>query len=229
MAGSSSLPAADSAAAAIDLLSAHRLGSLLRARRAAAHAAAPIAAWAAGIETNTLADIEAGRMPPTAAVLVDLLKCYGVAPAEFVPPRAPLVTTGFDASGDETLRGHVDAVRKWRKAGRKEKLNFRTDDIVALSETLGTDPDAIERRLIAIGCSPAEARLLRKWFLAALVTIPLAAGLMGTIAPSAAATTRAPSPVSAGASTAATPAQGTVRPGSLTLSVATPKARRHPS
>src|SRR5664279_1488923 len=168
MVGSSPPTVVDEAAEVIALLPARRLGSLLWTRRKEAHVEALPAARAAGIEITALEDIESGRTPPDATVLAALLKCYGVTPAEFVPPRAQLVTTTSDAASDEVLRGFVEAVRKWRKAGRKDKLNFREHDLFALGKVLGTDPDEIERRLIAItGCSPGEARQLRKWFLAA--------------------------------------------------------------
>lgn len=210
----------DEAAEVIALLPAPRLGEMLRTCREGAHVKAVPAARAAGIETATLKDIESGRTPPNATVLAALLIRYGVTPAEFVPPRVPLVTTTSNATNDEILRGHVDAVRKWRKSGRKGKLNFRANDLMVLGQLLGTDPDEIERRLIAItGCTPGEARLLRKWFLAALITIPMAAGLMGGLFPSAAAA--APSSASAGSAT--TIVQGTLRPGSLTLKVTNPK------
>jgi transcriptional regulator with XRE-family HTH domain len=224
MAGSSSTTAIDHVAAALELLPAHRLGLLLRTRRTEARVTAAVAARAAGIETTGLDGIESGHTPPYATVLAALLSCYGVAPAEFVPPRVPLVRTMAGASADEVLRGYVDAVRTWRRSGRRDELKFRASDCLVLGDVLGTDPDEIEPRLIALtGCSPSEARLLRKWLLAALVTIPVAAGLMGSVVPSAAAATRASSPVTVAAGSAATVAQGTLRPGSLTLTVATPK------
>jgi transcriptional regulator with XRE-family HTH domain len=224
MAGSSHPTVVDQAAEAIALLPAHRLGSLLSTRRKEAHVDALRAARAAEIETTALDDIESGRTPPEATVLAALLNCYGVTPAEFIPPRAPLVMTGSDATSDEVLRGYVDAVRKWRKSARKDKLHFRDHDILVLGKMLGTDPDEIERRLISItGCSAVEARRLRKWLLAALVTIPVAAGLMGGVVPTAAAATRTSSPSSAIAGSATTVLQGTVRPGSLSLNVAAPK------
>jgi transcriptional regulator with XRE-family HTH domain len=220
MVGSSPPTVVDEAAEVIALLPARRLGSLLWTRRKEAHVEALPAARAAGIEITALEDIESGRTPPDATVLAAMLKCYGVAPAEFVPPRAQLVTTTSDAASDEVLRGFVEAVRKWRKAGRKDKLNFRENDLLALGKVLGTDPDEIERRLIAItGCSPGEARQLRKWFLAALVTIPVAAGLIGGVFPSAAAAASS----SASAASATTVLQGTLRPGSLSLKVTDPQ------
>jgi transcriptional regulator with XRE-family HTH domain len=224
MVGSSPPTVVDEAAETLALLHPRRLGSLLWTRRKEAHIGALPAARAAGIEITALDDIESGRTPPDATVLTALLKCYGVTPAEFVPPRVPLVTTTSDAASDEILRGFVDAVRKWRKSGRKGKLNFRENDLLALGQALGTDPDEIERRLIAMtGCSPAEAGLLRKRFLAALVTIPVAAALLGGVVPTAAAATRTSSPSSANAASATTVLQGTLRPGSLSLKVADPK------
>ena len=224
MVGPSPHTAVDQAAEAIALLPAHRLGSLLLTHRKGAHVNARAAAHAGGIEITALDDIESGRTPPEPTVLAALLKCYGVAVAEFVPPRAALVTTRSDATTDEVLRGYVDAVRKWRRSGRNDKLNFRAADILVLGEVLGTDPDEIERRLIAItGCSRAEAKVLRKCFLAALVTIPVAAGLMfGTAAPAAAAT-QPSSPSAANGTSATTVMRGTVNPGSLSLTVAAPK------
>jgi transcriptional regulator with XRE-family HTH domain len=193
---------------------------MLRTRRKAAHVEALPAARAAGIEITVLDDIESGRTRPAATVLAALLKCYGVTPAEFLPPRPRLVTTTSGATSDEVLRGYVDAVRKWRKSGRQGKLHFRENDLLALGKVLGTDPDEIERRLIAItGCSPVEARLLRKRFLAALVTIPVAAGLIGAAVPTAAGAAS----LSATAAPATTVLQGTVRPGSLSLKVTDPK------
>jgi transcriptional regulator with XRE-family HTH domain len=220
MVGSSAPTVVDEAAERIALLPARRLGSMLWTRRKEAHVEALCAARAAGIEITALDDIESGRTRPAARVLAALLKCYGVTSAEFAPPRAQLVTTASDATTDEILRGYVDAVRKWRKSGRKAKLNFRANDLLALGKALGTDPDEIEQRLIAItGCSPAEARRLRKWLLAALATVPMAAVLIGGVAPTAAAAT----PSSANAASATTVLQGTVRPGSLSLKVADPK------
>jgi transcriptional regulator with XRE-family HTH domain len=214
----------DEAAERLALLDARRLGSLLWTRRKEAHVEALEAARSAGIEVTTLDDIESGRTPPEATVLAALSRCYGVTPAELVPPRAPLVTTTSDATGDEVLRGYVGAVREWRRSGRKDKLNFRENDLRALGKALGTDPDEIERRLIAItGCSPVEARRLRKRFLTAMVTIPVAAALLGGVVPTAAGATRASSPSSANAASATSVLQGTVRPGSLSLKVTDPK------
>jgi transcriptional regulator with XRE-family HTH domain len=203
------------------LLPARRLGSMLRIARKEARVEVAPAARAAGIQITALEDIESGRTPLDAAVLAAMLKRYGVTPAEFVPPRwPPLVTTTSEATHDEILRGYVDAVRKWRRSGRKDKLNFRADDVLALVKALGTDPDEIERRLAAMtGCRPAEARLLRKWFLAALVTIPVASGLIGGVFPTAAAA----APSSAGAASGRSVVHGILRPGSLSLSVADPK------
>jgi transcriptional regulator with XRE-family HTH domain len=224
MPGSSPPTRVHEAREAIALLPARRLGSLLRARRKEAHVAAIPAARAARIEISTLDEIESGRTTPAATVLAALLDCYGVTPGEFVPRRVPLAITSSDATSGETLRGYVDDVRKWRKAGHKQKLNFRQSDVLALSEALGTDPDEIERRLIAItGCSPLEARLLRKWFLAALVTIPVASGLLGGIVPTAAGATLAHSPSTANSASITTVAQGTLTPGALSISVAAPE------
>lgn len=220
MVRSSPPTAVDEAAAVIALLPAHRLGSMLLMQRKDARVTAKDAARVTGIETSTLEDIESGRTPPDATVLAALLHCYHVTAAEFVPPRTPLETTTSKATSEEVLRGYVDAVRSWRNSGRKDRLNFRANDLLALSQTLGTDPDEIERRLTALtGCSPAEARLLRKWFLAALVTVPMASGVIGGVFPSAAAA--APSlPRTASATTIA---QGALTPGALTLNVADPE------
>jgi beta-glucanase (GH16 family)/transcriptional regulator with XRE-family HTH domain len=146
-----------------------------------------MAAQAAGIDKTELQEIESGSSAPEVRVLATLLKCYRVPLGEFVPRRRPLVVPDPDAKSDEILRTYVDAVRKWREEGRKQKLNFRLHDVGTLSTLLGTDPDEIERRLIALtGCSRAEARILRKWFLAALITIPLAATTAGGIVPAVA-------------------------------------------
>jgi transcriptional regulator with XRE-family HTH domain len=215
-----SMTSFDEAAAVIALLPPHRLGSMLRAQRKHAHVSAPAAARAAGIEISTLKQIESGRTTPDATVLAALLNCYHVTAAEFVPPRAALETTTSEATSDEILRGYVDAIRKWRESGRKDKLNFRANDLLTLGQALSTDPDEIERRLTALtGCSSAEARLLRKWFLAALVTIPVASGVIGGVFPNAAAA----APSSARTASATTIVQGTLRPGPLTLRVADPE------
>lgn len=214
----------DEASEAIALLPPNRLGALLKAARKASHVAALPAARAAGISIATLDEIESGRTTPTASMLAAMLDRYDVAPGEFVPPRVPLPITESDATSDETLRGFVKAVRKWRKAGRKDTLKFRAGDVLALSEVLGTDPGEIERRLIAItGCSPFEARLLRKWFLAALVTLPVASGLLGGIAPSAAAATLAHSPSGATPASVTSVTQGKLTPGALSIVVAAPR------
>jgi transcriptional regulator with XRE-family HTH domain len=222
MAGSEPPSGVIEASEAIALLPALRLGWLLRARRQEAHVEAEHAARAAGIEISALDEIESGRLAPEATVLAALLECYGVSPGEFVPRR--LLLASPDAAGGEALRGYVAAVRKWRKAGRKEKLDFRESDVLLLSEVLGTDPGEIERRLVAItGCSRVEARLLRKWLLAALVTIPVASGLVGGLASTAAAATPAPPPSAQSAASATTVMHGTLRPGPLSLDVAAPK------
>lgn len=220
MIGSSPPTAVDEAAEVIRLLPARRLGSLLWSRRQRAHVDALSAARAAGIEIIALDDIESGRTQPEAAVLAALLTLYGVTPPEFVPARVQLVPTTSDATSDVVLRSYVDAVRQWRKSGRTGKLSFRTNDLLALGKALGTDPDEIERRLIAIaGCTPPEARQLRKRFLAALAAIPIAVGLLGGVASTAAAAT----PSSVNAASATTVLQGTLTPGSLGLKVADPK------
>jgi transcriptional regulator with XRE-family HTH domain len=188
MHGSSPVTHEDEASAAITLLPPERLAVLLRARRDEAGVGVRSAARAAGIKIGALKDIEAGRRPAEIGVLAALLRCYRVPLGEFVPPRRPLVLTDPDGTPEEILRGYVDLVHKWRSATRKEKLNFRREDVLTLGKLLGTDPDEIERRLIAItGCSRAEARLLRKWFLAALITMPLAYGVLGGAIPAAAA------------------------------------------
>jgi beta-glucanase (GH16 family)/transcriptional regulator with XRE-family HTH domain len=202
--------AEDEAACAIGLLAPARLGVLLRGRRRQAHVKVLVAAQAAGLEKTAFQEIEAGRSAPDVSVLAALLKCYRVPVGEFVPPRRPLVVPDPDATSDEILRSFVVAVRKWRDAGRREKLDFRLDDVSTLSMLLGTDPDAIERRLIALtGCSRAEARILRKWFLAALITIPLAATTAGGIVPVAAsAATARPMAAATYHRAASTPASG---------------------
>lgn len=206
------------------LLPARRLGSLLWNCRKGATVEAPRAAHAAGIETTALDDIESGRTPPEAAILAALLRCYGVTSAQFVPVRVPLAATRSDATSDEVVRDYLDTVRKWRKSGRKNKLNFRENDVLALARVLGTDPEEIERRLIAIiGCSGVEARRLRKRFLEALVTIPLASGLIGGVVPTAAAATRTSSPSFASGASATTVLQGTVKSGALSLNVSAPQ------
>jgi transcriptional regulator with XRE-family HTH domain len=134
-----SITSFDEAAAVIALLPPHRLGSMLRAQRKHAHVSAPAAARAAGIEISTLKQIESGRTTPDATVLAALLNCYHVTAAEFVPPRAALETTTSEATSDEILRGYVDVIRKWRESGRKDKLNFRANDLL----TLG--PGALDR------------------------------------------------------------------------------------
>ena len=218
--GSSILTDVDRAAKAIAVLPAHRLGSLLLARREQARVGPFCAARAAGIGIVALDDIESGRAAPAATVLLALLERYGVRPAEFVRRRGPLVTARSDATSDEVLRSFIEAARQWRRSGRADKLNFRDSDIVALGKVLGTDPQQIEQRLIGLaGCSPGESRLLRKWFLAALVT----AGLVGGVAPSALAAPPTASRSSASGASVATAMQGTIRPGKLTLDVADPK------
>lgn len=178
----------DEASAAIALLPPARLAVLLCARRAEARVGVKAAARAAGIKIGALKDIEAGRTPVKVGVLAALLTLYRVPLGEFVPPRRPRVLTKPDGTPEEILRGYVDLVRQWRNADRPEKLNFRSGDVVTLAKLLGTDPDEIERRLIAMtGCSRAEARLLRKWLVAALVTMPLAYGVVGGAIPAAAA------------------------------------------
>jgi transcriptional regulator with XRE-family HTH domain len=222
--GSSTPTDADHAAEAIAVLPAHRLGSLLLARREQAHVDSLSAARAAGIGIAALDVIESGRAAPATTVVLALLERYGVSPAEFVPPRTPVVTARSDATSDEILRSHIDAVRQWRRSGRADKLNFRDSDMRALGKALGTDPDEIEQRLIALtGCSPREARLLRKWLLKALVTIPVAAGLAGGIPASAVAARPAASPSSASGASVTTAIRGTVRAGRLTVDAAAPK------
>lgn len=224
MSGSSAPNRAHEASKAIALLPARRLGMLLRSRREEAYIPALPAARSAGIDIRTLDEIESGRTTAEASVLAALLECYGVPPGEFMPKRVPLVVANSDATSGEILRRYVDAVRTWRNAGRKEKPNFRGSDVLALSEVLGTDPDEIERRLVAIaGCSPYEARLLRKWFVAALATIPVASGLLGAIVPTAAAATLAHSPAAANSASSTTVAEGILSPGALSIDVAAPK------
>jgi beta-glucanase (GH16 family)/transcriptional regulator with XRE-family HTH domain len=173
----------DDAVAALLVLPPARLGSLLSARRKEVHFRKKAAAEVAAIEVSVLDEIESGQRLPDANVLAALLKRYGVAPSEFLPRRKPLALTHSGQTSDEVLREFVDQIRKWRQAGGKKKLNFRQQDVVVLSELLGSDPDEIERRLIALtGCSRAEARQLRKWLLAALITIPVVAPLVGGVA-----------------------------------------------
>jgi beta-glucanase (GH16 family)/transcriptional regulator with XRE-family HTH domain len=175
--------AEDEALAALRVLPPARLGSLLRTRRKEAQLRNKAAAEGAGIEVSVLDEIESGQRLPDANVLAALLKRYGVAPSECLPRRKPLAVTQSGQTSDKVLRDFVDQVRKWRHAGRKEKLNLRQQDVVVLSRLLGSDPDEIERRLIALtGCNRAEARRLRKWVLAALITIPVAAPLAGGVA-----------------------------------------------
>lgn len=200
---------------------ARRLGSLLRSHRKAAHIAARRAARAAAIKPAALNDIEYGRTRPDGAVLAALLSCYGITLAEFLPPRAPIVVTSSAATSDEVLRDHIAAVRRWRNSARKEQPSFRHHDILALGKALGTDPDEIDRRLIALtGCSPAEAKALRKWLRAALITIPVAAGAVTPVATAATPT----SPQTPATTISATTAlRGTVKPGSLDITVRAPK------
>jgi beta-glucanase (GH16 family)/transcriptional regulator with XRE-family HTH domain len=175
-------PAEDEALAALRVLPPARLGSLLSARRQEAHVRKKAAAEVAGIAVRVLEEIESGQRLPDANVLAALLQRYGVASSECLPPRKPLAVTPSGQTRDEVLRDFVDQVRKWRYAGGKEKLNFRQQDVVVLSRLVGSDPDEIERRLIALtGCSRAEARRLRKWLLAALIGIPVAAPLAGGV------------------------------------------------
>ena len=175
--------------AALGVLPPARLGSLLGARRKESNFRKKVAAEIAGIEVSVLDEIESGQRRPDANVLAALLKLYGVAPSAFLPRRKPLVVTQSGQTRDELLRGFVDQVRKWRGAGGKEKLNFRQQDVVVLSRLLGSDPDEIERRLMALtGCSRAEARRLRKWLLAALIAVPVAAPLVGGVTAIAQAT-----------------------------------------
>lgn len=161
-----------------------RLGVLLSTRRKEAKVRKRAAAECARIEVSLLDEIESGQRLPDANVLAALLKRYGVAPSEFLPRRKPLeVTQASHETNVEVLRDFVDQVRKWRRARGKEELNFRQQDVAVLSRLLGTDPDEIERRLIALtGCSLAEARRLRKWLIAALIAIPVAAPLVGGVA-----------------------------------------------
>ncbi|MGA2011523.1 MAG: helix-turn-helix domain-containing protein [Solirubrobacteraceae bacterium] len=189
------------ASAAIALLPPARLGFLLRARREQAGLGVPAAARAAGIPAAAVDDIEAGRAPATVGVLAAMLRFYEVPLGAFVPPRRPLVVANADATSDEVLRGYIGAVRTWRKAGHTDKLNLRRSDVATLATLLGTEPHEIERRLISItGCSKTEARLLRKWFLAALISMPLAYGAVAGLVPAAAAalaTSNAPPAASA--------------------------------
>jgi transcriptional regulator with XRE-family HTH domain len=224
MPGSSPPTRVHEACEAIALLPARRLGELLRARRKEAHVAAKTAARSARIEISALDEIESGRTTPEATVLTALLECYGVTPGAFLPRRVPLTVVGSGATSGETLRGYVDSVGNWRTAGGKEKLDFRESDVLALGAVLGTDPAEIERRLIAIaGCSPSEARLLRKWFLAALVTFPAASGLLGGAVPTAAAATLTHLPPAANSPSITTVAQGVLRPGALSINVIAPR------
>jgi beta-glucanase (GH16 family)/transcriptional regulator with XRE-family HTH domain len=214
--------AEEEAAHAIGLLPRARLGVLLHGRRKHANVKLSVAARTAGIEKTALREIESGSSVPDVSVLASLLECYGVPLGEFVPPRRPLVLPNPDATSAEILSSYVDAVRKWREAGRKQRLNFRADDLRTLSTLLGTDPDEIERRLIALtGCSRAEARVLRKWFLAALIMIPLAVTTAGVIGP-AAASAATPHSVSAATHHRAASA-------SASASASAASRKRHPS
>ena len=148
--------AEDEALAALRMLPAARLGSLLNTRRKEAKLRKRTAAEVAGIEVSVLDEIESGQRLPDSHVLAALLARYGVGPTEFFPRRKPVeVTQSSHATNVEVLRDFVDQVRGWRQVRGKEKLNFRQQDVVVLSRLLGSDPDEIERRLIALtGCSP---------------------------------------------------------------------------
>ncbi len=170
----------DELSGVIASLPAERLGSLLLDRRRQANVERRVAADAAVIDVSTLADIESGRRSPEVGMLAGLLHCYGMPLDDMVPGRHPMPTVGAGASADEIVRGYVDAVRASRKAGQGTKLNFRRDELIALGQRLGTDPVEIERQLISVsGCSRKEAKVLRRYLVAAMVMIPLASGLFG--------------------------------------------------
>jgi beta-glucanase (GH16 family)/transcriptional regulator with XRE-family HTH domain len=174
--------AEDGALAALLVLPPARLGSLLRTRRKEARLRKKSAAALAEVEVSVLNEIESGHRLPDAGVLAALLKGYGVAPSECLPRRESLAVTRGNQTSTEVLRDFVDQVREWRRVGGKEKLDLRQQDVVTLSELLGSDPDEIERRLIALtGCSRAEARRLRKWLIGALIVLPIAAPLLGGV------------------------------------------------
>jgi beta-glucanase (GH16 family)/transcriptional regulator with XRE-family HTH domain len=174
--------AEDDALAALRVLPPARLGSLLRARRKEARLRKKSAAELGPIDVSVLDEIESGHRLPDAAVLAALLKGYGVAPSECLPRRESLMVTQSAQTSTEVLRDFVKQVREWRRVGGKEKLDLRQQDVLTLSELLGSDPDEIERRLIAFtGCSPAEARRLRKWLIAALIALPIASPLLGGV------------------------------------------------
>jgi beta-glucanase (GH16 family)/transcriptional regulator with XRE-family HTH domain len=176
------VPAEDEALAALRVLPPARLGSLLRTHRKQARLRKKSAAAIAEVDVGVLDEIESGHRLPNADVLAALLKGYGVAPSECLPRRESLVVTQSAQTSTEVLRDFVKQVREWRRVDSKQKLNLRQQDVVTLSELLGSDPDEIERRLIALtGCSPAEARHLRKWLVAALIALPIAAPLLGGI------------------------------------------------
>lgn len=108
-----------------------------------------------------------------------------------VPDRQPLdssLVTG--SSDDEVLRGYVALVRTWR-GGCTTALRFRQDDLVVLVGILGTDPEDIERRLIAItGCTRSKARHLRRLLLVSIAALPV--GFAGLVSASTTVTEAAP-------------------------------------
>jgi transcriptional regulator with XRE-family HTH domain len=146
--------------AEIDRLPSKRLGQLLYQQRIKSGVGA---AALLGISDRALEDIEAGRRRPDLATVVTLMGLYECSFDELVPPRWPLVLVDMSGwSHTQVLTHYLAAVQGWRATGTRQE-RFRQEDLVVLVDILGTDPDEIVRRLIALtGCSRKVAKKFRR-------------------------------------------------------------------
>ncbi|MEZ5169343.1 MAG: helix-turn-helix transcriptional regulator [Acidimicrobiia bacterium] len=173
-----------------------RVGAVLAAYRRAVCLSRRTVANESGLDGHRLKAYELGRSRITDSDLVKLAEVYRVDVEDLLPPRRAVevdvdnallrlgstVRAVGDPDRDMTavLREYLNAVYELRNTPPDRPLPLREEDLAALADALGHEPDVIETRLMDImDCTRDEAASMRRLILRRRLVAP-AAGLIMT-------------------------------------------------
>ncbi len=171
-----------------------RVGAALAEQRQERGLTRRAAAERAGLDVRRLKDYELGRARIPDGALEQLSAAYEVPVAALLPARS---TVRFDAERASlevgalvrkvhdpgagsyaVLKEYLDLVYELRNTSRLERIPLRDDDLDALADALGGEPEVIEQRLMELmDITHEEAMAMRRVILRRRLAMP-AAGLM---------------------------------------------------
>jgi transcriptional regulator with XRE-family HTH domain len=182
------------AALPLDDLAPARLGMLLRCARKQQSLSRRSVADRIGASASELRRCERGDATAAPSLITALANCYGEALAAQFASRTPIrlevdrLVVGTEeialqtSDADELLGAYIGIVARLRHIKPGEPIALRTEDVAALSTSLGQTSEQIEQRIAELlDCTLRDARSVHSELLRRRLIAPTA-GLLATVA-----------------------------------------------